>query len=294
MCRRTANDSGAADNAVAVRSGGLKHRRSMHSRRMRRPHVPACFPPKGEIFRELPRRRPEPFQNAFENDQGIRRRRIDHREVEASDRRGRLEFAAARRRDAGAMRRAQRRCRFARHARPAQRVALVVHRQLPLGAAVVAHGDHQIPAPVERFRAAAAQVGERIAAVGAVLRQPQQSLRRRDPQVAPCALQHVRPAVFARVRRDVAPPPHRARDCRRDGHGRDGGGADRHGVAKARGDRFKHMNGAPDQCGKREQNDEYRHGEAGNGKTGNGKAKGAAGARRPHVARLTASGECRA
>ncbi|EEH30406.1 hypothetical protein BUH_4266 [Burkholderia pseudomallei Pakistan 9] len=28
--------------------------------------------------------------------------------------------------------------------------------------------------------------------------------------------------------------------------------------------------------------------------TGNGKAKGAAGARRPHVARLTASGECRA
>ncbi|EBA44714.1 hypothetical protein BURPS305_0577 [Burkholderia pseudomallei 305] len=59
------------------------------------------------------------------------------------------------------------------------------------------------------------------------------------------------------------------------------------------------MNGAPNQCGKREQNDEYRHGEAGNGKTGNGetgngKAKGAAGARRPHVARLTASGECRA
>ncbi|KGX48948.1 hypothetical protein Y027_5903 [Burkholderia pseudomallei TSV5] len=126
MCRRTANDSGAADNAnnaVAVRSGGLKHRRSMHSRRMRRPHVPACFPPKGEIFRESPRRRPEPFQNAFENDQGIRRQWIDHCEVEASSRRGRLEFAEARRRDAGAIRRAQRRCRFASVSTRAQRSA---------------------------------------------------------------------------------------------------------------------------------------------------------------------------
>ncbi|MDW9236898.1 hypothetical protein C7S16_5654 [Burkholderia thailandensis] len=49
------------------------------------------------------------------------------------------------------------------------------------------------------------------------------------------------------------------------------------------------MDGAPDQCGDREQNDEYRHGEAGNGKT-----KGAAGARRPRAASITASGECRA